>query len=223
MGDEPSHPRRAREEERGGREGEGRRERVSSWGLCERGQAALILPIYMMLGLCLLRSMIGDGLFWCAVGSSCGTRGTSTWKVRETTVCSLPLPPAASMQHGNGESVWIQGGGGVGETQVHQHSAFSPFASVSLCVSLSDYLLLSLRAAVFVSQNGEGARLPVQAAHEGPAGEGGDFQWAHAPCFLPTIGSPSLGLTRLHPHRLRPFYLRFTSQLPQLCKTRGTR
>lgn len=45
----------------------------------------------------------------------------------------------------------------------------------------------------------------------------------HAPCFLPTTGSPSLGLTRLYPHRLRPFYLRFTSQLPLLCKTRGTR
>lgn len=134
-------------------------------------------------------------------------------------------PLAACSQHAAWE--WREcldtGWGWVGETQVHQHSAFSPFASVSLCVSLSDYLLLSLRAAVFVSQNGEGARLPVQAAHEGPAGEGGDFQWAHAPCFLPTIGSPSLGLTRLHPHRLRPFYLRFTSQLPQLCKTRGTR
>lgn len=29
----------------------------------------------------------------------------------------------------------------------------------------------------------------MQAAQEGPAGEGGDLQWAHAPCFLPIFGS----------------------------------
>lgn len=78
--------------------------------------------------------------------------------VAEHLESSLLLPPAVGMQHGSGESAWIQGGSGVGETQVPQHSAVSPFASVSLCVSLSDYLLLSLRAAVSVSQNGEGSR-----------------------------------------------------------------
>lgn len=92
-------------------------------------------------------------------------------------LCVLsPCRLQPSMQHGNGESVWIQGGGGVGETQVHQHSAFSPFASVSLCVSLSDYLLLSLRAAVSVSQNGEGARSCLCRQHmKGQLGRAGTF------------------------------------------------
>lgn len=90
---------------------------------------------------------------------------------------------------------------------------------LSVYLSLSDYPLLSLRAAVSVSQNGEGARSCLCRQHrKGQLGRAGTFNGP-----TPPASSPSLGLTRLHPHRLRPFYLRFTSQLPLLCKTRGTR
>lgn len=121
----------------GGREGKGRRERASSWGLCERGQAALML-IYMMLGLCLLRPMSRGGLFRCAVESSCGTRGRAPGK--------FGTPLAACSQHAAWEwrecldTGWGWGGGDPGTPGAPALCCVPLCFCIPLCISLSDSL-----------------------------------------------------------------------------------
>lgn len=113
---------------------------------------------------------------------------------------------------------------GMGGAEAHQHPALSPSCVFeSLCVSLSDYLLLSLRAAVCISQKGQRTRSFLRRQHEkDQLGRASSFDGPMPFALLPTE-SPSLGLTRLHPHCLTSSLLRFTSQLSHFCNTKGIR